>query len=1078
MTFLKKIKLSAIFIISTSLNAYVKTISPDSLPATSVYPFSQIEQQELSSISAFNTQYWGGPITSNMRVINVLWGADVDTSEVNSMPQFLTDLVTSSWIDGLGAEYNTAGVSTVNSVPGTNQALGRGSFVSQVQITPSFCSTNSTCTVTDAQIQTELKNQLDAASLPLPTYDSQGNGNTIYVIEFPPNVTIDGSAIGVGDSCTSFCAYHGTMLYKGNPILYSIHPDYSTGLCNSSCDFSSGMQVLSTLENQQLVHSHEIAEAITDPYVGIVTSFAPPLGWYDRNNGEVGDACGPYDSGPNAGATAVTLNGHNYVVQNIWFQSLSSCLAPSEFPLPSNSITWTGSSSQKWSRKSNWTSSPSGGFPLDQCSMLFPQSSSNYNPINDEYNLQLTNLTINPPNNMSYTFTGHPVSVSSQILINLGNTSSKVNLGLDLSGTASLTLQSLGTTTLTGTNTYSGATTVTHGKLIANTSSLPNNPTSINTGSILEFNQNTSGTFSGQITGSGNLIKSGTNTLILTALNSPAATLVKSGELKINAQLTSTVTVAYGSILSGIGPIVGPVTNRGTTRPGNSIGTMSTGSYTQTSNGKLTIELDSSGNSSLLHANGTASLKGLLRLVPDSGTYATNTNYTVLTSTGNRTGKFKKITSSMPRLSFKATYLQNSVNLLLKVIPFHSLVVGNAQKAATAFCSMNDSNDFVFKSNPSSLLQSTSNPNSDFIEDFLNLASISQLQCDFNQMHPALYNAIPITQESALTALRKGISDRMEEIHYSAYPQVIQKVTNNSCLEKVQCCNTLKNGLWVEPFGDFSNQQNRSDNETCDDTRTGFHATTYGVSVGYDRLISKQFAFGVAASYSHTDLNWKESQGDSDSNSGFGTLYGSLFNRSVYLDFSITGGYNSYEAKRVIHLVNQSSEINRYAKNNHNGAEVDAHLELGFNLPCKCMQFTPFALVDYIYVHESNYTENGAKSLDLSVQSKNSNLIRGEVGFSVSSCQVKKCFQLSEEIRLSYVREERTQGRNTEAHFTGSSNSFTVSGFLPDRNLISPGAALTLFFPNKNFSIKAVYSGEFNNKWSNQTGSIECLWQF
>ena len=59
---------------------------------------------------------------------------------------------------------------------------------------------------------------------------------------------------------------------------------------------------------------HEFIEAITDPEVGFAQSDGPPLGWYDPNNGEIGDIC-------NAQHGTITVNGVTYTVQREWSNS-------------------------------------------------------------------------------------------------------------------------------------------------------------------------------------------------------------------------------------------------------------------------------------------------------------------------------------------------------------------------------------------------------------------------------------------------------------------------------------------------------------------------------------------------------------------------------------------------------------------------------------------------------------------------------------------------------------------------------------------------------------------------------------
>ena len=88
-----------------------------------------------------------------------------------------------------------------------------------------------------------------------------------------------------------------------------------------------------------------------------------------------------------------------------------------------------------------------------------------------------------------------------------------------LSGAGSLIKSGSGNLTLTGANTYSGGTTVSAGTLTGTTTSLQGDIT--NNASVV-FNQNTTGTYAGAMSGSGSLTVSGGGTVILTGNNSYA----------------------------------------------------------------------------------------------------------------------------------------------------------------------------------------------------------------------------------------------------------------------------------------------------------------------------------------------------------------------------------------------------------------------------------------------------------------------------------------------------------------------------------------------------------------------------
>jgi len=124
--------------------------------------------------------------------------------------------------------------------------------------------------------------------------------NPHYAIFFGKGVTITSPS---GTSCQAFCGYHSTIAKGSGFVTYSVYP---TG-CETCGTFPSAIQS---------IISHEFAETITDAAVGL-----NQLGWYDSENGEIGDICAWQDS------LTMAANENSYTVQKMWSNSQNACVA-------------------------------------------------------------------------------------------------------------------------------------------------------------------------------------------------------------------------------------------------------------------------------------------------------------------------------------------------------------------------------------------------------------------------------------------------------------------------------------------------------------------------------------------------------------------------------------------------------------------------------------------------------------------------------------------------------------------------------------------------------------------------------
>ena len=129
----------------------------------------------------------------------------------------------------------------------------------------------------------------------------------------------------------------------------------------------------------------------------------------------------------------------------------------------------------------------------------------------------------------------------------------------------------------------------------------------------------------------------------------------------------------------------------------------------------------------------------------------------------------------------------------------------------------------------------------------------------------------------------------------------------------------------------------------------------------------------------------------------------------------------------------------------------------------------PFDSFDYITQTENGYTEKGAADLDLSIKESNAIMLRNELGLNFAHCLCSKKSKWIISPKISWVREVRVKGATSTAKFVGTDVPFTVTGFFPNRSLVSPGLSLTGTTLNDRLSLEIYYNGEFDGNYSDHS---------
>jgi hypothetical protein len=232
------------------------------------------EAQAAAAATPPHLVYEGGPLLTNVEVFTVFWGTawtGAQSQMAATINAFFDFILASPLIDQLG-EY---------SVP--PYTIGQGKRIGTATIAkPALHHT-----ISDSAIQHMLQQEISTnAAFPKP------GPNVLYFVYLQPGVAV---VQGGGRSCQVFCGYHDAI---NNTIFYAVMPFANCGGCLGNMSAQDALTSTS---------SHELCEAITDPI--------PGQGWYDQNNGEIGDIC-----------AWQTKKIGAYMVQKEWSNKANTCM--------------------------------------------------------------------------------------------------------------------------------------------------------------------------------------------------------------------------------------------------------------------------------------------------------------------------------------------------------------------------------------------------------------------------------------------------------------------------------------------------------------------------------------------------------------------------------------------------------------------------------------------------------------------------------------------------------------------------------------------------------------------------------
>jgi hypothetical protein len=242
----------------------------------------------------------GGLVMAHPQIVPIFYANDADAATLTSFNQWI---VTSQWLQTVGADYG----------------VGTGSVLKVVRRTDT-----APAMIDDTQIISLLYAGLADGSLPKPV---GALADVLYMIYFPMQTTV---TLGSARSCVDFGGYHKSARQSGVELLYAV---------NAAC--RKILPTLTDVEAREIVASHELIEAATDPVPFNRSSFRfvdPTNSWFGVFPGaEIGDLC-------QRGDGKEIWRESGFVAQRIW--SISAAAAEQDPCVPGASTNYVNLVSQ------------------------------------------------------------------------------------------------------------------------------------------------------------------------------------------------------------------------------------------------------------------------------------------------------------------------------------------------------------------------------------------------------------------------------------------------------------------------------------------------------------------------------------------------------------------------------------------------------------------------------------------------------------------------------------------------------------------------------------------------------------
>ena len=291
---------------------------------------------------------------------------------------------------------------------------------------------------------------------------------------------------------------------------------------------------------------------------------------------------------------------------------------------------------------------------------------------------------------------------------------------------------------------------------------------------------------------------------------------------------------------------------------------------------------------------------------------------------------------------------------------------------------------------------------------------------------------------------------------------------------------------WIQAQGTWARQ-------SSDTGRTGYTQNTAMVVAGIETNRQENWNFGAAAGYLSSDLDWAASApGQAKLDSGYLGGYGAYRADALMATGQLFLGYSGMDTRRNINIPDAglwpgySFEINRNADGSSHalasGVRVDVARVFSLEKIAQAIslgkvKLTPFVGLEYQRFDRGKFTEQGAGSINLAVQSKTFDDLRARIGFSLNMT-LGKAANLDWSLDSSVLTSPRLWSNTgtLTAGFDGQKETFQSSGWRSPADLTQLGIGFS--GRSNNADVALTYNYERGSGFDASALMANAAWHF